>query len=270
MNEPVNAWGIVRRLSWEDALLVAGVLALAWVAAAMLRWALRHLAERAPARLRLMTLRLLPISRLVIGIGAVVVIVPMLIEPKFQNVIALAASVGVALAFAFKDYASCLVAGLVTVLENTYQPGDWIEVDGTYGEVKSIGLRAVRVVTPDDTEASIPHVRLWSASILNASSGNQSLLCVADFYLHPEHDAAAVRKRLTEVAQQSSYRKPETPVTVIISEKPWGTHYRLKAYVKESREQFLFTTDLTVRGKDVLRSMGVRFAHAAYAETPPR
>ena len=55
-------------------------------------------------------------------------------------------------------------------------------------------------------------------------------------------------------------------MTVIVAEKPWGTHYRLKAYVKESREQFLFLTDLTVRGKDALRSMGVRFAQATYAE----
>ena len=199
-------------------------------------------------------------------LGAVAAVVPLLIEPKFQNVIALVASVGVALAFAFKDYASCLVAGLVTVAENTYQPGDWIEVDGTYGEVKSIGVRAVRLVTPDETEVSIPHQRLWSASIFNASSGNRSLLCVADFYLHPEHDASSVRQRLAEVATTSPYRKPETPVTVIILEKPWGTHYRLKAYVKESREQFLFLTDLTVRGKEMLRSMGVRFAQATYAE----
>ena len=54
---------------------------------------------------------------------------------------------------------------------------------------------------------------------------------------------------------------------MIIFEKPWGTHYRLKAYVNESREQFLFITDLTTRGKAVLRSMGVRFAQATYAET---
>ncbi len=267
MDAHVKAWGMVKHLTWKDASLIVGVLAVAWAAASVLRWAIRHLAEHIPARLRLTTLRLVPISRLVIGIAAVVVIVPMLIEPEFRNVIALAVSVGVVFAFAFKDYASCLLAGLVTVLENTYQPGDWIEVDGTYGEVKAIGLRAVRVVTPDDTEVSIPHARLWSASIFNASSGHRSLLCVADFYLHPEHDASLVRKRLTEVAHQSAYREPESPITVIIVEQPWGTHYRLKAYVHESREQFLFITDLTVRGKEALCAMGIRFAHAVYADT---
>lgn len=267
MNENPNTWAILKKMTWEDMFLVAGVLVVAWLIAAIVRWGLRHLAEKAPGHLRLFILRLLPISRLAIGIGAVVIIVPILIDPKFQNVIALIAGVAFALAFAFKDYGSCLVAGLITVLENTYQPGDWIEVDGTYGEVKVIDLRAVRIVTPDDTEVIIPHSRLWSTSIFNASSGNRSLLCVADFYLHPEHDASLVRQRLTEVAKTSSYRKPETPVTVVVFEKPWGTHYRLKAYVKESREQFQFITDLTVRGKEAIRSMGIRFAQAVYAQT---
>ncbi len=267
MTENTEAWSFLRKLSWEDMLLVLGVIVLAGIVSTVIRWGMRHLAEKAPAKFRLYILRFVPISRLLVAIACVVIIVPILIEPKFQNVIALIASVGVAFAFAFKDYVSCLAGGLITVLENTYQPGDWIEVDGIYGEVKSIDMRAVRITTPDDTEVSIPHLRLWSTSIFNASSGSQSLLCVADFYLHPEHDASLVRSHLTEVAENSPFRKPETPVVVIIFEKPWGTHYRLKAYVKESRKQFLFITDLTVRGKEMVRSLGIRFAQATYAET---
>ena len=90
---------------------------------------------------------------------------------------------------------------------------------------------------------------------------------MADFYLQADHDAFAVRQQLAGIAESSSYWKPETPVTVIVLEKPWGTHYRLKAYVKESREQFLFITDLTLRGKEALRGMNIRFAQAPYAET---
>jgi small-conductance mechanosensitive channel len=33
-------------------------------------------------------------------------------------------------------------------------------LDGAYGEVKLVGLRAVHLVTPDDTEVIIPHARL--------------------------------------------------------------------------------------------------------------
>ncbi len=267
LNDNAEAWGFFRPLVWQHVLLVLAVFLAAKLLSGGVRWLLRHSAERVRPRLRLSILRLIPLARLVFGTAAVVVAVPILVEPTLRNVVTLVASVGLGLAFVLKDYGSSLVAGLATVLENTYQPGDWIELDGVYGEVKSIDSRAVRIVTADDTEVIVPHLKIWSSRVSNATSGNRSLLCVAQFYLHPDHDAAAAQRRLLEVAADSSYRKADTPVTVIVHEKPWGTQYRLKAYAKESREQFGFITDLTIRGKEALRAMGIRFARAPYAET---
>lgn len=267
MNDRLSAWAHFEKLAWRDVLIIAAVLILARLLILAMRWTLRRVAENARPRRRLTLLRMLPILRLLIRAAAIVIIVPLLVEPTVPNILALSAGLGLALAYTLKDYGSSVVAGLVTVLENTYQPGDWIEVDGAYGEVKSMAGRAVHLVTADDTEVIIPHSRLWSASVFNSSSGHHSLLCIANFYLHPDHDAAAVREKLTDVAASSSYRMPDTSATVIVLEKPWGTHYRLKAYVKENREQFLFITDLTIRGKDILRQMNIRFAQAPYAET---
>ncbi len=267
MNQNLSAWGHLEKLAWRDVLIIAAVLILARLLILVVRWTLRRAAENAEPHRRLAILRISPILRLLIRGAAIVVIVPLLVEPTVPNVLALSAGLGLALAYTLKDYGSSVVAGLVTVLENTYQPGDWIEVDGAYGEVKSMAGRAIHLVTADDTEVIIPHSRLWSASVYNSSSGSHSLLCVANFYLHPDHDAAAVRETLTAGALASSYRAPDSKVTVTASEKPWGTHYRVKAYVRESREQFLFITDLTVQSKDALRQMAIRFAQAPYAET---
>ena len=266
MNEGTGTLGFLRKLDSSDVLLIIAIVVVAWLAAAAVRWALNRAAENAPSRLRLLILRVVPLARLVIGIGALIVIVPIVVEPSFQNVVALLASMGLALAFALKDYASSLVAGLVAVLENTYQPGDWIEMDGTYGEVKFIGVRAVHIVTADDNEVIVPHYQFWSKKISNATSGSHSVLCVADFYLHPDHDGTAVRRRLEEVGETSSLRKPETKVSVVAQEQPWGTHYKLKAYVKESREQFEFITNLTIRGKEALRAMSIQFAQVPYVK----
>ena len=212
--------------------------------------------------MRLRILRVIPIARLCVGLTGLVFIVRILIEPSFQNIIALTASVGLALAFAFKDYASSLAAGVVTVLENTYQPGDWVLIDGVYGEVKLIGVRAVHLVTADDDEVIIPHYRFWSKPVSNSTNGSRSLLCIADFYLHPDHDGQMVISCLEEVAAHSALRKPDSKLSVVVREKPWGSHYKIKAYVQESRDQFRFVTDLTVRGKAALRAKGLKFAHA--------
>ena len=268
MSVDLATWGHLEKLTWQLVFTLA-VLVAARLLSFLLRGLLRRVAESASPHLRLSILSAMPIVRLLIGVAALIVVVPIFVEPTFSNAVAVVASVGLALAFALKDYGSSLVAGLLTVLENTYQPGDWIELGGIYGEVKSIELRAMRIVTADDTEVIVPNSRIWSGSIANATSGQRSLLCVAECYLHPDHDAVGVRAQLAQIAEASSYRKPDTPISVIVMEKPWRTKYRLKAYVKESRDQFLFITDLTVRGKEALRVMGIRFAQAPYAAAEP-
>ena len=72
-------------------------------------------------------------------------VVPVLVEPSFENMVAIFGALGLALGFAFKDYANSLIAGIVTLYEMPYRPGDWIEVNGQYGEVRSIGTRAAEV-----------------------------------------------------------------------------------------------------------------------------
>ena len=140
MHESLNAWGLMRKLTWQDVLLVLAVMVLARVLVLLVRgqsatWrkSYRHICASSSF--------VPPIARLLMdrghrarGIDAR--------GADISNIVGLLASIGLVLAFALKDYGSCLVAGMVTMLENTYQPGDWIEVDGTYGEVKAIGLRA--------------------------------------------------------------------------------------------------------------------------------
>src|SRR5258706_9693564 len=183
MIELLRSWDLVGNLTWDHILVVVVILAIARLLATLVRRALRHLAERVAPRFRLTILRSSSILRLAVGLAAVVVAVPVVVEPTPQNILVLIVGAGVAVAFTYKDYASSLVAGLAAILENVYQPGDWIEMAGTYGEVKVISLRAVRLVTADDTEVIIPHSRLWSTSVANATSGQRSLLCVTRFFL---------------------------------------------------------------------------------------
>ncbi|MEJ0045646.1 MAG: hypothetical protein WDN04_05555 [Rhodospirillales bacterium] len=63
------------------------------------------------------------------------------------------------------------------------------------------------------------------SNVSNASNGRQNVLVVTYFYLHADHAAADVCQALTEVAETSTYRKQETPITVTVVELPWGTRY---------------------------------------------
>ena len=149
---------------------------------------------------------------------------------------------------------------MVTLYEIPYRVGDWIEVDGTYGEVRSINMRTLEIVTPDDTVVVIPHIKLWDRMFFNANDGSRNLQCVADFYLHPAHDGIRVKNILMDVALTSPFLKLENPVKVVAKEETQGTFYRIRAYPVYPADQFEFITDLTLRGKSALLDAGVEFA----------
>lgn len=219
---------------------------------------LNWVANRLHGQVRFRVFALVPLTRLLILIAALAIIVPIVIEPSLCNMVTLLGAVGLAIGFALKDYVSSLIAGVVSAVELPYRPGDWVKIDGTYGEVKHVGMRTVEVQTPDDDMVAVPHLKLWDTAIYNANNGGTSLQCVASFYLHPEHEAGWVRKALRDVALTSAYLKFDEPIIVVAEEKPWGTHYRIRAYPVDPRQQFLFVTDLTVRGKTVLSAAGIQ------------
>jgi small-conductance mechanosensitive channel len=248
---------ILKNLTQVIIIQILFVLLISWLLIVLAQRVLPWLAEKFSGRHRFYILALVPVLRLLIIIAAFALIIPRIIEPSFENLIALLGALGLALGFAFKDYVSSLIAGIVTLYEMPYRLGDWISLENAYGEVKSIGMRAVEIITPDDTVVIIPHSKLWDHLIFNANKGSRNLLCVADFYLHPRHDSALVKNALYDVGLTNPFLQVQRPVTVLVLEKPWGTHYRLKAYPVDPRDQFRFITDLTVRGKAALIELGM-------------
>ncbi|QQS54931.1 MAG: mechanosensitive ion channel [Candidatus Competibacteraceae bacterium] len=261
MNDDVGRLGAALSSISETAIVQILLITVgAWLLITLAQRLVPALAGRLSGRHRLRALALVPAFRLLLIVAALLLVLQRIIEPTFENLVGLLGALGLALGFAAKDYASSLIAGIVVLYELPYRHGDWIEVNGTYGEVRAIHMRTVEIVTPDDTVVHIPHLKLWDHAIFNANDGSQHLQCVADFYLHPHHDAAQVHQMLYDVALSSSLLQIDQPIGVIVREKPFGTHYRLKAYPLDPRQQFAFVTDLTVRGKAALLGSGVELA----------
>ncbi|CAM0556393.1 hypothetical protein EHLJMEHL_01476 [Vreelandella titanicae] len=245
----------------SQALITLGVVLLSTIVLIIFsQRGLNWIGNRMHGQVRFRIFALVPMTRLLILITALAIIVPVIIEPSLRNMVTLLGALGLAIGFAMKDYVSSLIAGVVSAVELPYRPGDWVQIEDTYGEVKHVGLRTVDIQTPDDDLVYVPHLKLWDHAVYNANNGGTSLQCVASFYLHPEHEAGWVRKALRDVALTSAYLKFDQPIIVVAEEKPWGTHYRIRAYPVDPRQQFLFITDLTVRGKKVLSAAGVQSA----------
>jgi small conductance mechanosensitive channel len=250
---------IIHHIEVSDIVSVIIIISCAWLLGLGVRFLFRKLADAFGGGYRLKILLLIPITRLLIGILALVLIVPIIVTPTIENILALIVGSSLVIGFVFKDFASGAAAGLINILENNYQVGDWVEIDGVYGEVRLINLRSVHMLTADDNEIIIPHNHIWSKKIINSTSGSRSVLCVADFYLDPNHDGFQVISLLKDIARSSIFLKLNSKISVVAKEKPMGTHYKLKAYVKDSRDQFLFISDLTVRAKQSFINRGIEY-----------
>jgi small-conductance mechanosensitive channel len=227
-----------------------------WLVILLARKLLPYLAERGPSQLRLYLLGAVPIIRLALLVVAVTWVIPIIFNITLQNFLVIAGALGVAVGFAFKDYVSSLIAGIVAIFERPYRPGDWVRIGNDYGEVRSVGMRAIAICTPADDIVHVPHEKIWQHNITNSNDGTNTLMCIASFYLRPDHDAGRVRVALRDVALTSAYLEYDKPVLVILAESPLGTHYQLKAYPFDMRHQFFFISDLTVRGKLAIADSG--------------
>lgn len=231
---------------------IAIILVSAWLIVFVSKKLLPLLAQHGPSQIRLYILNAVPIIRLLMLTIALLWVFPLIFNVTFENFLVIAGGASVAIGFAFKDYVSSLIAGIVATFERPYRPGDWVKIDGDYGEIRSVGMRALSLVTASDDVVTVPHKTLWDKNIINSNDGERTLMCVADFYLASKQDHHSIRDLLRTVAMTSVYLEYDKPVLVILSNEPWGTHYRVKAYPFDLRDQFAFISDLIVRGKDAL------------------
>ena len=114
-------------------------------------------------------------------------------------------SIAVALGLSLKDLVASVVAGLILLFDRPFQVGDRVTFDGNYGEIQSIGLRAVRMVTLDDNLVTIPNNRFITDVVSSGNAGALDMMIVTKFYLEIDADISAARTKLHDIIATSNY-----------------------------------------------------------------
>ena len=144
-------------------------------------------------------------------------------------------------------------------LKAAYRVGDRVKIGEDYGEVVSYGLRAIRVQTPNDNTVTIPHSKMWTESISNSNAGELEAQVVTEFYFAHEVDTELVTKILYRAAHTSRYTQLELPIVVAMAETPSGTHFKLKSYPLDARDEFTYKTDLTNKAKKAIAQYNLAY-----------
>lgn len=231
-------------------LLRAGLtLLIAYGCLLLIQWLTNWISERVARRFRLMIKQALPFWKGLILVVAIAYLLNLFLNLSQSNVFALTGTLAVALGFAFKDYVSSIIAGVVMLFEAPYRVGDRIQMGNHYGEVVGYGLRGIRIRTPDDNTVTIPHSTTWTESVSNANSGQLEAQVATDFYFDHTVDVERVLQVLYQAAYSSKYTQLKLPVVVVMTEHHWGTQFKLRSYPMDARDEFVYKTDIIRRAK---------------------
>lgn len=212
------------------------------------------------AERRLFYKRLVPIARVLVWTVTLYFIVRVIFRVDNQSLLAAAAAVGVAIGFAAQDIVKNIFGGFVIISDRPFQVGDKITVGGVYGEVTAIGLRSTRLVTPDDNVVSVPNAQVVSNQVSNANAGALDCQVVTDLYLPGWVDESEAKRIAYQAAASSKYVFLKKPIVVIVKDEfkeTFITHIKVKAYVLDTRYEFLLMSDITERARKAFREAGL-------------
>lgn len=240
------------------------VLTVAWVAVRAVERVLTALSDRAP-RARFFFKLMSPAIRFAIwGVASFTVV--SIFSPSKDTMLALLASVGIALGLGAQDLVKNIIGGLVILVDRPYQLGDRVRLGEAYGEIDHIGLRSTKLTTPDDTRVTIPNSDLLTGKAWNANSGVLDCQVVTDLFLPGDTDPVLAAEIGAESAYSSPYLLLTKPVVVLVQDKFDHRPFlvvRVKAYVYDHRFEPRFQSDITIRAKREFLRRGLLAGWAA-------
>jgi len=120
-----------------------------------------------------------------------------------KNLTILAGAFGIGIGFGLQTIVNNFVSGLILLFERPIKTGDIIQLDGTWGKIKKLGLRATVVETFDQSEIIVPNSDLISGQVTNWTLSDRASRLVVPVGVAYGSDVPLVMKILHETAESN-------------------------------------------------------------------
>ena len=139
---------------------------------------------------------------------------------------------GLAVGFAAQSTLANFIAGITILLEQSFQVGDWVNINDNEGRVVVIALRTTHVLTRDNIPVIIPNSNVASSVVTNLTSKNFIRFDI-QMRIAFEDDIDKARDEILQVLSDSEavLNRPESSATVAeIGE--YGVYFIVRFWVK--------------------------------------
>lgn len=211
---------------------------------------------------RLLVLQVSTILSFALYVFGIPLIIYISLRPPKEMLIALGGSMAVAIGLGAKDILASFFAGIVLLFDKPMQVGERVTIGDIYGEVKSIGLRAVRVETLDESIVTIPNIKLITDNVSSGNFGTLDMLIEVFFHVSLDEDIEKVKSLLYEIVVTSRFAYLAHPVIILVKEvevaQRLALEFKVKANVLDVRYEKAFETDIVTRAAKVFTEQNIR------------
>ncbi|MBE9610243.1 mechanosensitive ion channel family protein [Chitinilyticum piscinae] len=153
-------------------------------------------------------------------------------------------ALSVGIGFGLQTVVNNFVSGLILMLERPIQPGDTVEVSGTAGTVREIGMRTTTVTTFDGADVVIPNGMLLAEKLTNWTLNNRRRRIEIPVGVAYGSDPRAVQAMLLELVNKTAGVSHVLPPVVLFSGfgassldftvRAWTDNYDLSNEIRSS------------------------------------
>ncbi len=182
-----------------NVLLLGGILL--WIANAVSRLVsiqLEHVPDFTPS-IKVLINKIIRFSLIFLAI----IIALTAIGIKLTALAVLSGAIGIGIGFGLQKIVSNFVSGIIVLLDRSIRPNDVIEIEGTYGTVKSLGARYTSVITRDGTEYLIPNESLITQQVVNWSYSDTNVRRKVSIGVSYNSDIELARELVLEAIKET-------------------------------------------------------------------
>ena len=253
---------LLSSISWSDAGLFIGALVVMVLFVRAVAFIARRIEAWFPKK-RMLVFGWVPFFSFTIYFVGFFVTIYFIVQPSRELFIGLLASSALALGFVMKDIIASVVAGVVLLMDRPFQVGDRIQFQDFYGDIVSIGLRSVKLLTLDENVVTIPNHRFLSDCVSSGSAGELGMMATVNIHVSPDADLTQSRAILEDIAGNSSLIDHTKPMVVIAQEKLGlggvvSVILTMKCILKDTRTEKKFQTDFIIETNKAFKKQAIK------------
>lgn len=140
-----------------------------------------------------------------------------------------------------------MLNSFILAIDQPFEVGDRIEVDGVMGMVMSVGMLSTKILTLTEQLVVIPNNRLVDSTITNYARGGgdgagSRVTLTLDVGVDYDERSAHVKQVIMEVANKCPHVESDPPPRVLLRELDnYSKNYRLYVWIMDYAEEFLAT-----------------------------